>query len=270
MASRADLDPAVAAALARARAAWPELAVDDAAFAAAIAAAVADAADPGAAVAELAIEDLYLAQACATGAKAALDAFGRRCDPAVLAALRQLGLAADAVDDLLHEVRTKLFVGDGAPRIATYSGRAALPSWARTIATRAAVDRLRKQPAASDDEVLEALPDLADGPELAHFRQTYRVELKAAFEAALGTLEVRERNVLRHHYVDQLTLDDIGALYGVHKATVSRWLESARTALAKRTRAGFQLRVPMRPEELDSVLRLLQSHIDLSLSRVLT
>jgi len=115
VASRADLDPAVAAALARARAAWPELAVDDAAFAAAIAAAVADAADPGAAVAELAIEDLYLAQACATGAKAALDAFGRRCDPAVLAALRQLGLAADAVDDLLHEVRTKLFVGDGAP-----------------------------------------------------------------------------------------------------------------------------------------------------------
>ena len=181
-----------------------------------------------------------------------------------------MNLAADAIDDVLHEVRTKLFVGDGAPRIATYSGRAALASWVRTIATRVAIDRLREHEAGPGDSgVLDALPDVSDGPELAHFRATYHVELKAAFEEALATLEVRERNLLRQHFVDNLTLDDIGALYGVHKTTAFRWLEAARTALSKRTRACFQQRVKALPEELDSILRLLQSHVDLSLSRVL-
>ena len=264
-----ELERAIAAALARGRAAWPQLHVADDTFAAAVRAAVGDAADPLAAVGELAIDDLYLAQACVAGAAAAIAAFDQRCRGTLLGALRQIGLAPDAVDEVMHELHAKLFVGDGAPRIATYSGRAALPSWARTIATRAAVDRVRRQPPPSDDDMLDAVPDVADGPELAHFRRTYHAELKAAFEEALASLEVRERNLLRHHFVDQLTHDEIGALYGVHKTTAFRWLEAARIALAKRTRAGFQRRVPMLPDDVDSVLRLLQSHIDLSLSRVL-
>jgi RNA polymerase sigma-70 factor, ECF subfamily len=265
-----DLANALGEAWTKARAAWPAFEVEPARFAAALAGGTRDASDAVAAIAELAVADLYLAQACATGTRAALDAFAEQCDPAMLGALRQMSLAPDAIDELVHEVRTKLFVGDGAPRIATYSGRAALASWVRTIATRAAVDRLRKKDASgSDDEVLDALPDDADTPELAHFRATYHVELKAAFEAALATLDVRERNVLRHHFVDGLTLDEIGALYGVHKTTVFRWIENARTSLSKRTRAGFQQRVKALPDDLDSILRLLQSHIDLSLSRVL-
>jgi RNA polymerase sigma-70 factor (ECF subfamily) len=251
------------------RAAWPDLEVARDRFAAAVAHAVRDADDIPAAIAELAAADLYLAQACASSSRGALDAFAAMCDAGVIAALRQMRLAPDQIDELMQDVRTKLFVGDGA-RIATYSGRAALKSWVRTIATRAAVDRLRKkEPERADDEVLEALPDAVDTPELAHFRETYRAPLKEAFEAALATLDVRERNVLRHHFVDNLTFDEIGALYGVHKSTVFRWIEAARAALSKRMRAEFQQRVHTASGELDSILRLLQSHIDLSLSRVL-
>jgi RNA polymerase sigma-70 factor (ECF subfamily) len=142
----------------------------------------------------------------------------------------------------------------------------------RTIATRAAIDRVRKRELASDDDddAVGALPDDADSPELAHFRRKYHVEFKAAFEHALATLAVRDRNVLRHHFVDGLTVEAIGVLYGVHKTTAFRWLEAARTALAKRTRASFQQRVTAMPAEVDSILASLQSHIDLSLSRVLT
>jgi RNA polymerase sigma-70 factor, ECF subfamily len=269
-ARRHDLAPALEGAWTTASTKWPDLRVEPAQFAAAVARGARDLGDVVVAIGELAVDDLYLAQACATGTRAALDAFAAACDSAMFAALRQMNLAGDAIDELVHDVRTKLFVGDGAPKIATYSGRASLASWVRTIATRAAVDRLRRRDGgSSDDQVLEALPDAGDSPELAHFRATYHVELKAAFEEALATLDVRERNVLRQHFVDGLTLDEIGGLYGVHKTTAFRWLETARTALSKRTRAAFQQRVKTLPADLDSILRLLQSHIDLSLSRVL-
>ena len=268
----AEVQAALDAAIVRGKAAWPALVVVDEDFVVAIARGVRDSDDVPSAISELAIADLYLAQACTSGAPAALAAFGATCDAVLTGSLRQMGLAPDVVEELVQEVRTKLFVAlDGRPKIATYSGRATLPSWVRTVATRAAVDRLRKKDISSDqeDEVLEALPDAAPSPELAHFRETYRVELKAAFEEALATLDVRERNLLRHHFVDALTVEAIGTLYGVHKTTAFRWLEAARVALSKRTRSGFQQRVKAMPIELDSILTMLQSHIDLSLSRVL-
>jgi RNA polymerase sigma-70 factor (ECF subfamily) len=242
--------------LARGAAAWPALTVDEDRFLAA-------ARD----VEEVAVEDLYLAQACALGAPAALAAFATMCDGPVSASLAQMGLARDVVDEVMQQMRAKLFAPPA--RIATYSGRASLRSWVRTVATRIAVDRARVQtPVMTEPEALERVPDLQADPELAHFRARYQDELKVAFHAALATLDVRQRNLLRHHFVDGLTVEAIGALYGVHKTTAFRWIEAARTALTKRTRTGFQHRVQALPSELESILRLLQSHIDLSLSRV--
>jgi len=263
---------AVRAVIARGRAAWPTLAVDEDRLAATILEAVKGVApvngEAEAALAALAADDVYLAQACALGAPAALAAFATMCDGPVMASLAQMGLAPDVVDEVMQLMRAKLFASP--PRIATYSGRASLRSWVRTVATRIAVDRARRQvPAATEPEVLERVPDLQADPELAHFRARYHDEFKVAFEAALATLDVRQRNLLRHHFVDGLTVEAIGALYGVHKTTAFRWLEAARTALTKRTRAGFQHRVKALPSELESILRVLQSHIDLSLSRVL-
>jgi RNA polymerase sigma-70 factor (ECF subfamily) len=141
----------------------------------------------------------------------------------------------------------------------------------RTVATRAAVSRLRKKPQAHvDDEVLAALPTPDDGPEEQHFRAKYKVELKAAFEEAMASLTPQQRNVLRHHYVDSLSIDEIGALYGVHRTTAFRWPETARATLAKRTQAGFAKRVRASPSEMQSIVRLLQSNIELSLQRVLS
>ncbi len=261
------MDAALDAAVARGRAAWPRLAAPG--FSDAVRAAVADAADPEAAIADLAVEDLYLAQACTTGDRDALAAFGEHCDPAMTSALRSMGIAAEQIEEILQEVRLKLFTPPA--RIATYTGRASLATWTRTVATRAAIDRLRSSRAAEPAEAdeVDRFADPADSPELAHFRQMYLAEFKAAFEVALASLEVRDRNVLRHHFVDGLTTDDIGALYDVHKTTAFRWLDSARDKLSKRTRHELVQRIQVPPDELDGILRLVQSQIDLSLSRVL-
>lgn len=153
-----------AAALARARATWPQLTVSTETMVTAMARAVRDSERPLAALGELEVADLLLAQACASGSAEAIAAFTTTCGPAIAGSLRTMGLADDVIADVTQEVTTKLFVGS-PPKIATYSGRALLRSWARTIATRAAVDRMRKsQPESAPDEMLYALPDAGGGP----------------------------------------------------------------------------------------------------------
>jgi RNA polymerase sigma-70 factor (ECF subfamily) len=74
---------------------------------------------------------------------------------------------------------------------------------------------------------------------------------------------------LRHATIDGLTLDQIAATYQVHRATVARTLASARQKLLETTRAGVIANLGIVSAELDSAIKLLDSQIDLSLSRVL-
>src|SRR5512132_2227272 len=86
----AALERALADAVARAHAAWPQLHVADDVLVGAMGRALRDAPDVIAAVGELVVEDLYLAQACAGGAPAALKVFGDLCDAALIGSLRSM------------------------------------------------------------------------------------------------------------------------------------------------------------------------------------
>ena len=55
--------------------------------------------------------------------------------------------------------------------------------------------------------------------------------------------------------------------YGVHRATVVRWLAAAREALFAGTRA--RMRDRLRDTEIDEVLDLIQSRLDVSVRRLL-
>lgn len=72
-----------------------------------------------------------------------------------------------------------------------------------------------------------------------HLKQLYRGEFRVAFDAALETLTPRERNLLRHQFVDHLNLDQIGALYQVHRATAWRWLTRAHKWVFDHTREAM-------------------------------
>lgn len=118
----ATIDPDTLALLVtRARAAWPGVAVDDARFAAWLAARVTD----DTPLARLPASDLYLACACAAGDAAALAAFDaaylREVDIAAAKARAAPGLR----DEARQVVRDLLFVarGNRPPAIASYRGR---------------------------------------------------------------------------------------------------------------------------------------------------
>jgi RNA polymerase sigma-70 factor (ECF subfamily) len=254
-----------------AHAAWPDLAVDEAAFIARTAARLPPEATPEQALA-LHAADLWLAAACATGDAKALA----HLEQAYLSTLDKLlassGLAGDQIEDVKQELRRKLLVADAAPpRILEYSGRSDLRLWLRTTAVRLGIDLLRRRNALPvDDDELAAMPALADDPEIAHLKQRYRDELREAVTDAIASLEPRDRLLLKYHYVDGLSIDRIGALYGIHRSSAARWLGAARDALAERTHRLLGARVGVTASQLRSIARLVESQLDLSIRRLLT
>ena len=97
----------------------------------------------------------------------------------------------------------------------------------------------------------------------------YRDAFRASFRAAALTLEPRDRRVLHQHTVEGLTVDQLGEAHGVHRATAARWVQTAREKLVATVRREFARRVNVSPRELASVLRLVESRLDVTMRRLL-
>jgi len=262
--------PEVARLVERGRRAHPDLAAPDGLddFVAERARAALAADDPDGRAA-----DLYLAAACAAGDPAAVARLDASLAERVRPALARLGLPASDDDEIVQRLRIALFTpaADGVPGIAGYSGRGALRAYVRAIAVKLALKRLERErpPAPQDEDALALLPAAEDTPALRLLKDRCRGEVRRAFEEALAALTPRGRNLLRQQYLDGLTIDDLARLYGVHRATAARWVESARTALFQGIRRHFRNTLGLGAAELDSVVGLVQSRLDLSLSRLL-
>ena len=219
----------------------------------------------------LRIADLYLACACARGDAAAIAAFESTYLRDVSSVLPRPARDASIEGDVTQAVREKLLVrsAEAPPRIADYSGRGDLAGWVHVVAVRTALKMMRgrKRQAELDGRQVLAAPAGAKDEEIAYLKQRYRVEFAEAFHAALATLEPRDRNVLRQHYVDGLTMEEIGVVYRVHRITVVRWVERARRALASETKRTLAGKLRLRKGELESILRLIRSQLDVSLRK---
>jgi len=268
-----DEDVAVGAwldqAFAEAHAAWPEVKLDGIAFARHLG----RHARADGQWRDIDATDLYLARACVDGMPKALQLFESRCLSDVTKAVLQLGLGAADSDDVLQRVREKLFVRGAAtePLIARYGGRGSLRAWVRSIAVRTAIKDMRgaARLVSVDEEVFLEFAATTEDPELEPYKQRYREDFRAAFRAATEQLTVRERNILRHYYLDGLSIDDLGKLYRVHRATSARWIVDLRAALLDGVRAELASRLALGESELRSLLDLVKSQLELSLSRLL-
>lgn len=213
------------------------------------------------------VEDLYLAWWCGSGDEDAITAF----EAAYAEDLRVLAQRFREVqaDELRQLLRIKLFVGE-APAIRDYAGTGSLKSWLRVTAVRYFIDvtrSVRSQRVEQDLDEVELL-GISD-PQGNQIRAELGAAVKVAFAAAVAKLLPRQRVFLRHAYVDRHTLDQIASHYSIHRTTVARTLAAAREQLIEETRAGVAAAVGVEHEELASVIRMLDSRIDLSLSRVL-
>jgi RNA polymerase sigma-70 factor (ECF subfamily) len=261
------LAPLVDAMVKEAHKTWPAVTVPDADFVAYVGARLPTDETAAEALGKLCTRDLYLALACTRGDTRALATFESHCVETIDAALARLGANADVVSEVKQRLRRSLLVADGgAPAIAQFSGRGNLRAWVRVIAVREALALVRqaRKDTPIEDALLAQRLMPADDPELAYLKGMYRQEFKSAFAEAMAALADRERTLLRQHMLDGLNIDELGALYRVHRATAARWLESARKRLVEHTLSSLRSRLKVQPDELDSILRLIRSQLDVS------
>jgi RNA polymerase sigma-70 factor (ECF subfamily) len=210
--------------------------------------------------------DLFLACACVTRGRGAIESFDRAYLAQMGAYLARLGPTPAFVDEVQQEVRDKLFMSrDGAPpRIAEYHGKGALGSWVRVVALRVAVNlRRQRWPLAGDEGALDR--PAPDDPERDYEAVRYREAFDEVIRGAVAALDGEQRRILRRHFADGLTLDALAVELGVHRATVARRLAAARSALRIEARRRLQSALGVRESEMESLARAMRSRLDLSL-----
>jgi RNA polymerase sigma-70 factor (ECF subfamily) len=244
---------------AAARAAWPEIDLDEERFLAYL-----RARHLGSTA--LHVNDAYLACACihrVPGAWAVFEAgpFRDAC-----AALAYLAAPADRVADATQAVFGRLLGGT----LADYAGRGKLRTWLKVMLTRELLRRLRgeRREVPLDCRQLAHHVTSRD-PEADYMRQVYRNEFRRAFGDAVRELPPRERRLLRYRFVQGFGIDGLAAVLSIHRATAARQLGRTRDRLIERTRALLCERLALPAPALPCVLRQIQSQIDVDLERLL-
>lgn len=257
----ADLEDALARLVADGRDAWPEIALGDDDFAAFLGHSLPDTVANE--LASLRGAELWLVCAYALeipGASAALEQHYLAREAAALA---RLGASPSMIDDVLQEIRQRLVeMRTQEPHRKGYAGRGSLGGWFRIAAVRS-LNRRRERRArelmvgTAPVQVASPLHE----PEMALLMKTYKRELTEAFQEALASMEHRDRSVLRYHFVEGLSIDRMGELYKVHRATAARWIARATETLSERTRESFRRRVTVSDESFQRIVGLIESQI---------
>jgi RNA polymerase sigma-70 factor (ECF subfamily) len=274
-------DPdAVIAALVRqwdaARDAWRDVALAPERFARELARRIATHASRDTALAALEAShggDVYLAIACCDGDATAIAQLDELVGRELRHTSAKLRATPDQASEVHAELRRILLFDDGerAAALRDYAGRGDLRGYVRVSATRAlirAINRSRREVAVDDGAVFDRMLPL-DDPEISILRAQYRDTVDAALRAALARLDARARALLRYQLIDGWSIDQVGKLYGVHRATAARWIADARQVLGDTIRSELATRLQIAANEVDSIVRLVQSRVDMSLDRLL-
>jgi RNA polymerase sigma-70 factor (ECF subfamily) len=253
------------------RAAWPTIELDEASFGEHVRSKL----SPGAGaedVARLDAPGLYLACACMHGLPAALAELDRHVLARVPEFLARIQGSSALPDEIRQILRERLLVGTGgeAPRIATYSGDGPLAAWVRVVAVRTALNLLEKmdERLGHDSRALER-GETTTTPEQEVARAHQGAMFREVLEQAVSALPAEQRAALRLHFVEGLTGEEIGERLGISRATVVRWLSTAKSFLLRETKRLVQGRLRLSPDEAESFIASARSRLDLSLSVLL-
>ncbi len=243
-----------------AKKAWPTVTVAPNVFATAYAAASEGEDDA------IHASDLYWALGCLGHQNAALEALKK----ALTRLLSGKNMPTTERDDLVGQAVASLVMGrtGSPPKLTQYRGRSPLGGWLHVVVSRLFLNSKRgvKEQTDLDDQVVLGASDVALPPELELAREKYRGVFSASFRAGIAALTPRQRNLLRQHYLDGLSLDQVAALYRVHRATAARWLQQARAEVLDKMREDVAKKTGLGRSEVDSMMKLVRSRMELSAS----
>lgn len=250
---------------------WPTLDVAPEVYLSHLATVVASpsVADPRQHLSAFVAMDVFLAAACLAGNVDAQNILLNENRPILRRALRKLGASPELCDEVEQRVFEKVLVGD-APQLAGYSGRGSLAGWIRMIGVRMCRRSLGgARRLAGEDRDLDGLAHSDADVELGYLKGRYREQFRDAFLAAAGDLTERQRNILRQQHQDGVSIDALASLYSVHRATAARWAAAARMTLLEGTKKRLTLEMGVDTKDFDSILRLVQSQLDVGIDTLL-
>jgi RNA polymerase sigma-70 factor (ECF subfamily) len=213
--------------------------------------------------------DLFLVVASLRADRRAISHLDREYLREAARAVARIDRAPSFVDDVLQQVRLRLLTG-APPQLASYRAVGRLLDWVRVAAVRTALNSKRADHriVLTEDIPLAELLAGGDADEEA-LRSRYLGPLQAALEEAFRRLAPRERNLLRMHFLDGMSLDALATMHGVHRATIARWLVSVRRSLVQQARGMLGEGAELSTRSVRSLYRLLAQDLHLSVSRLL-
>ncbi len=262
---RAVVARALADCITRAHAAWPDITLDDRVFVRSLGR-VLRTEDVAAELAALNAADFFLACACLAGDAKAQRSFARLHLARVREWVSHVDRDEAFADDVRQEAsRRLLLVADGGgAKLADYSGRGALGAFVRVFVTRLARKMVPKSSASRGRGLPSSLAADELDPEAALLRRRYAREFADAFKATIAGLDPDERNVLKLHYIDGLTIAEVGTAYQVSRATAARLLASAKARIVDETRRALAKRLGRSAPGAETLFAIVESQLGAS------
>jgi RNA polymerase sigma-70 factor, ECF subfamily len=206
--------------------------------------------------ANLRLEELALARACAAGQERAwqdfISRYRHKLHSMALHITRDSEHASELADSLFADLYGLNMRSDdrepadeGVPvrrsKLIFYTGRGSLEGWLRSVVAQEFINRYRKQKrmVSLEEQTEEGVQFAAAEPEPAC---TSDQRLEAATDQALAELSSEDRYVLASYYLDGRTLAEIARTLGLHESSISRRLDRVSGGLRKRILAGLRER----------------------------
>jgi RNA polymerase sigma-70 factor, ECF subfamily len=202
-------------------------------------------------------EDLFLATACAHDDRVAWEHFADDYLPLLRSFAVQACRDPNEAEDLAQEITAKLL--NDKRRLAGYNGRGSLSGWLRVAVAHAAVDRFRRSNRLVSLEGLQENGNTAPLVDPGHREEQDAVDSRwgtviiRLTEECLRTFPPRDRLLLALYHLHEVPLKDLSRQFGIHEATVSRWLDRMRHDIRKYVERELRKKHRLRFSEIQSL-----------------
>lgn len=228
-------------------------------------------------------EDICLAVACAKGDESAWEDFFNEYRAYMVNIARGMTQDAGAAEQLADSTFAELYGlresdGERVSKFSFYSGRGSLRGWLRAVVYQLSADMHRQSNRFVQTEEPEdmdrmarasALPEREANTEVAFIRERYRAAVSDSLSRAVSELESRERLLLVYYYYDEMTLREIGALFDVHEATISRWLAKIQKRVRKLVERSLMRDHRFNRREVGEAIQLAAEQMDINVREYL-
>jgi RNA polymerase sigma-70 factor (ECF subfamily) len=252
-----DLEGVLARLVGEAAAAWPNIRLAPEIVVAQLAAQLSETGPLLSELQQIRMADLFLAAACVEQMQNAIETFDGEFLFGVPEILARSGFGHLQSDEVRERVRDQLFFG--AARISDYTGRTSLASWVHVVILRVAIDLADSHSTGTDPDSAIALI----------IEEHYRQPFKSAFRMAVGALTSEQRELLRLHFVEGVTFDMLAMQFARHRATIVWQIAQAKDSVLERIGASLQAQLAINSQELEALLTIIRSRLELGLSALL-